>query len=141
MLDFLRNHQRKFFIVITVVTVSSFIFFGTFSTFVQPKQEMPDAPVVLGLTGKPLMKRELHALCQMLATSGLHPISGKQGGIPNLFNDGVIEKELLSSGMCLQLAEPYFTYLKPELEERLKKMKQFRFYVHPHAPHVNALSI
>src|ERR1700738_803174 len=124
MLNFLRNHQRKFFIVITVMTVSSFIFMGTFSTFVDPKKEMPDREIVLGLGGKPLMKRDLHALCQLLATSGLNPSSGGHGGIPNLFNDGVIEKELLSNGMGMLLAEPYFAHLKPYLEERIKKIKQ-----------------
>src|SRR5579862_87853 len=141
MLNFLRNHQRKFFIVITAVTVSSFLFFGTFSTLVEPKREMPDREVVLGLGGKPLMKRDLYALCQMLATSGMNPNSGKQGGMPNLFNDGVIEKELLSNGMSMLLVEPYFAHLRPDLEERIKKMKQFRFYSHPQAPHINALSV
>jgi hypothetical protein len=141
MLNFLRNHQRKFFIVITVVTVSSFVFFGTFSTLVEPKREMPDREVVLGLGGKPLMQRDLYALCQMLATSGLNASTGKQGGMPNLFNDGVIEKELLSNGMSMLLVEPYFASLKPDLEERIKKMKQFRFYSHPQAPHINALSV
>ncbi len=141
MLNFFKQHQRKFFIVITVVTVSSFVFFGTFSTFLEPKQEIPDRQVVLNIEGKPIMKRELYALCQMLATSGMNPSTARQAGMPNLFNDGVIEKELLENGMSQLLAERYFAYLKPELDARLKKMKHFRFYSHPQAPHINALSM
>lgn len=141
MLEFLKKHQRKFFIVITVMTVSSFIFLGTFSTLVQPKQEIPDRKVVLNVTGKPIMKRELYALCQMLATSGMDLNASKHAGMPNLFNDGVIEKELLSGGMSLLLAERYFDKLKPDLDARLKKMQHFRFYSHPKVPYINALSV
>jgi hypothetical protein len=87
------------------------------------------------------MKRELYALCQMLATSGMNSSTARQAGMPNLFNDGVIEKELLENGMSQLLAEHYFAHLKPELDARLKKMKRFRFYSHPQAPHINALSM
>ncbi|HEY2811814.1 MAG TPA: hypothetical protein VGJ00_10560 [Rhabdochlamydiaceae bacterium] len=141
MLHFLKTHQRKFLIVIAVVIISSFVFFGTFSTFIQPGQGFRDKEIVKGVTGKPLMKKDLYALCQLLTTSVMNPGSSREGGMPNLLNDGVIEKELLTSGMSMQMAHAYFPQLKEDLEARLKKIQSYRHYVHPHAPHVNAMAV
>ena len=141
MLDFLRNHQRKFLIAIAFVIISSFVFFGTFNTFLQQRQELPDKLIVRGLAEKPLMRRGLAALSQILATSTMSPSSAKEGSAPNLLNDGVIEKELLENGLGIQLAEQYFTQLKPQLETILRKMRSFRHYTHPQAPHISAMGV
>src|SRR5690242_18504016 len=139
MLDFVKKHQRKIFIVITVMTVSSFVFFGTFSTLMDPRQEASDRQVATSISGKPLMQREIYSLCQLLSTSSGHP--GVKNRMPNLFNEGVIEKEFLSTGLSLVLAKEHFAQLKPDLDARLKKMKRFHFYSHPASPHVGVLSL
>lgn len=138
MMDFLKKHQRKIFIVITVMTIASFLFFGTFSTFIDAPLAQPDRVVVKGVSGKPLMKRELDTLSQLLSTSSF--IVGG-GGLPNLLNDGVLEKQFLSNGMSRILSERYFPLLKEELTERLHKMKQFRPYAHPQIPMISAYSV
>ena len=84
------------------------------------------------------MKRELDAIAQLLSTSSF-AISGT--GVPNLLNDGVLEKQLLSSGMSALLAEHYFPILKEDLAERLKKIKHFRPYAHPDFPMISAQSV
>lgn len=139
MLDFVKRHQRKIFIVITVMTVSSFVFFGTFSTLMDPRQEVSDRQVATSITGKPLMQREIYSLCQLLSTSAAHP--GLKNRMPNLFNEGVIEKEFLSTGLSLVLAKEHFAHLKPDLDARLKKMKRYHFYSHPASVHVGVLSL
>src|SRR6185503_11245426 len=104
MMDFLKKHQRKIFIVITVMTIASFLFFGTFSTFIDAPEALPNRVVVKGVNGKALMKRELDTLSQLLSTSSFL-IGG--GGLPNLLNDGVVEKQFLSNGMSSILSEHY----------------------------------
>jgi GcvH upstream region-like protein len=139
MLHFVKKHQRKIFIVITVMTVSSFVFFGTFSTLMEPRQEAADRQIATSITGKPLMQREIYSLCQLLSTSSAHP--GLKNRMPNLFNEGVIEKEFLSTGLSLVLAKEHFAELKPDLDARLKKMKRYHFYSHPASAHVGVLSL
>lgn len=136
MLQFLKQHQRKIFIAITAMTIASFVFFGTFSTFVDAPQTVPDREVVKGVNGKPLMKRQLDALCALLSTSSF-VVGGR--GLPNLLNDGVIERQLLSSADVL--AAHYFPLFKEELEERFKKVRQFRPYAHPQVPLISAQNV
>jgi len=138
MMDFLKKHQRKIFIVITVMTIASFLFFGTFSTFIDQPAAQPDRVVVKGVSGKALMKRELDTLSQLLSTSSFVVSEAR---VPNLLNDGVVEKQFLSNGMSRILSEHYFPLLKEELTERLKKMKQFRPYAHPQIPMLSAQSV
>lgn len=136
MLQFLKQHQRKIFIAITAMTIASFVFLGTFNTFVDAPQKMPDREVVKGVNGKPLMKRQLDALCALLSTSSF-VVGGR--GLPNLLNDGVIERQLFSSADVL--AAHYFPLFKEELEERFKKVRQFRPYVHPQVPLISAQNV
>ena len=134
MLQFLRRHQRKFFLVITVVIGLSFTFFGTFNTMVET-QEVPDSNIAKSIGGRSITQRELNALCQMISTSALDP---KTSTMPNLLNDGVIEKDLLFNGMGVLLAKHYFPALESDLDVRLKKTKSFRPYSHSQTPFLNA---
>ena len=133
MLTFLRKHQKIFFIFITIIVVISFCFFGTYSTMGQ--QEAPaDYKVGMGVCGKSLMHREFTALCRLLESSALDPGSKD----PNLLNEGVIEKEFLSTGLAVMLVKPYFAELKKDLDERVKKVHIYRPYAHPFAKEVSA---
>ncbi|MBI3236446.1 MAG: SurA N-terminal domain-containing protein, partial [Chlamydiales bacterium] len=115
MLEFFRKYQRLFFIIITAVVVVSFVFFGTFNGSPQA-QQAPDRKVVTGLDGKEIMQNELVGLCRLISTSVIDRSSRKKGEAPNLFNDSVIEKDLIASGMAMLLARRYFEELKPDLE-------------------------
>jgi hypothetical protein len=68
MLQFLRKHQRYFFIVITATIVVSFSFFGTYSSMGQ-HEAAPDREISQGLCGKPMMQQELAALCRLIESS------------------------------------------------------------------------
>ncbi len=136
MLNFFRKYQKIFFVVITVVIVISFSFFGTFNTMAD-RSELPDRELVKGVTGKPIMQKELNLVCQLISSSVFDPGLQERGKAPNLLNDGVIEKDFIASGLAVQLAKPYFDLLKGELDERMQKVKRFRPYKHAASPQLS----
>jgi hypothetical protein len=140
MLQFLRKHQKYFFIVITATIVISFCFFGTYSTLGQ-QEAVPDKEIGKGAAGKPIMQQELAALCRLIETSPFDHSVWEKGGMPNFFNDGVIERDFLSEGLGTILAARYFEDLKPELELRVRRIHQYRAYVHPKAPQISVEGI
>lgn len=140
MLSFFRKNQRFFFIIVTVVIVISFSFFGTFSSLSQ-QQEAPDRAIAKGIDGSDIMQREVATLCRLIATSPLDRNSWQKGNVPNLLNDSVVEKELISSGMAMMLARRYFEELKPDFEKRLARIKTYRPYVYSQYPAVSAEAV
>lgn len=137
MLNFLRKYQRYFFFVITGVVIVSFCFFGTYSSMGQP-DAIPDKEIGRGVCGKPLMQHELAALTALIENSPFDYSSQEKGGMPNFFNDGVVEKDFLSTGLGVILAKRYFDELKFDLDQRVKKIHQFRPYSHPRTSQVSA---
>ncbi|MBS0603848.1 MAG: hypothetical protein JSS60_02290 [Verrucomicrobia bacterium] len=137
MLNFLRKHQKIFFIFITAAIVVSFSFFGTYSTMARAEQA-PDKEVGKGVCGKPIMQQELAALSRLIENSPFDRMALEKGGMPNFLNDGVVEKDFLSSGLGVMLVKRYFDELKPDLDQRVKKIHHFRPYVHPRAPQISA---
>src|ERR1700679_1097980 len=103
MLNFFRTYQKYFFILITVAVVVSFLFFGTYSAMGSQEIALPDKKIGLGVCGKPLMQQELASLTRLIGSSPFDGMAEK-GGIPNLLNDGVVEKDFLSTGLGVMLA-------------------------------------
>ncbi len=140
MLSFFRKNQRFFFIIVTVVIVISFSFFGTFSSLSQT-QEAPDRVLVKAIDGSDIRQREVATLCRLIATSPLDRNSAQKEGLPNLLNDSVVEKELISSGMAMMLARRYFEELKPDFEQRLARIRSYRPYVCSQYPLISAEAV
>ncbi|MBY0528966.1 MAG: hypothetical protein K2P51_02120 [Rhabdochlamydiaceae bacterium] len=128
MLNFFRKYQRAFFIVVTIVIILSFTFFGTYSASLAGAKEAPDRVVCKGIEGKEITERRLGALTRLISSSLL---DREQGKVPNLLNDGVIQRDFLATGMGMILARRYFDELKPELDSRLPRIKHYRSFVHP----------
>jgi GcvH upstream region-like protein len=120
MMNFLRKHQKKLFIVVTVMIIASFTFFGTSVTLAS--RDIPDKKVAAALDGSPIMERELHAMVRFL-TMG---------------SNEMLKNDLMSTGLTTLLAERYFDEFKDEFEERLEKTKHFTPYAHPQAPFLSA---
>lgn len=135
MLNFFRKYQKFFFIFVTIFIVSSFCFFGT-SSILQGGAEEVDRVVGKAIDGSSITSRELEALNRILSAS-----YEEHTTTLNLFNDGVIRKEFLSTGMGSLLVERHFDLIKEDLEARLKKAKHFRPYIHPKAPFLSAEAI
>jgi GcvH upstream region-like protein len=138
MLNFFRKYQRAFFIVVTIVIILSFTFFGTYSASLAGSAEAPDRVICKGVQGKEITERELGALTRLIASS---PLDREQGKVPNLLNDGVIQRDLLATGMGMMLARRYFDELKPDLESRLPRIKQYRPFVHPQVKEISAEAV
>src|ERR1700722_15861291 len=115
MLNFLRKYQKIFFIIITATIVVSFCFFGTYSALGQ-RETIPDKEVVRGVSGTSIMQQELLALCRLIESSHYDRADEDKRGMPNFFNDGVIEKDFLGSGLGVMLAKSFFDELKGELD-------------------------
>ena len=137
MLTFLRKHQKFFFYIITGAVVVSFCFFGTYNTISQP-DAAPDKEIGRGVCGKALMQHELSALTALIGSSPFDGSAQEKGGMPNFLNDGIVERDFLSTGLGVILAKHYFNELRVDLDQRVKKIHQFRPYVHPRSSQVSA---
>lgn len=131
MLDFFRRHQRYFFLVITVVIVISFSFFGTYST-------LSDSPfgeqiAFKAVDGSDITRRELDEMAAFIGTDAADKLLF--GGVwgPNFLNDGVVRSDFLETGLGVILASAYADDLSPDLKARLEKEKRYSLYVHPQA--------
>ncbi|QVL56136.1 MAG: hypothetical protein KFB95_02725 [Simkaniaceae bacterium] len=136
MLEFFRKYQRYFFIVIAVVIVISFSFFGTHSAINAP-QKAEDRCIGQGVDGSKIMKSELDHMVRFLSSDRNDLALTEKGMMPNFFNDGVVRKDLLGTGIGVLLANAYFENLKGDLNERMTHYKAFRPYRHPTAPFIS----
>jgi len=123
MMKFLRKHQKKMLVVITVMIIASFCFFGTSATL--NTREVSDKKLAEALDGSPIMERELHAMVQFLSMG----------------TNEMLKNDFISTGLMSILAERYFDELKDEFQERLDKSKRFSAYVHPQAPFLSAAQV
>ncbi len=136
MLNFIRQYQRYFFVVIAIIMVASFAFFGTFSSM-QPTVKIKDTPVGKCLNGSMMMRSEIDSLSRLLWSDRFDVQLAEKGVMPNYFNDGVIRKDLLASGLGFMLSENYFDLIKDDLQTRVSRYHTFRPYVHPTAPFIS----
>lgn len=130
MLEFFRRYQRGFFIVITVVIVISFSFFGTFQTFAEREQD--DRVAFVALDGSKVRRSEVHDMVAFL-TGDSHDYLFSGGGSGNALNDGVIATDILESGLADVIATPYLPEIGQEQQSRLDREKRYKPYVHPKA--------
>lgn len=123
MMNFLRKHQKKLFIVITVMTILSFTFFGTFNTIAE--RDVADKQVGKAIDGSLVMERQVHALIRFLSMGP----------------SDILKNDLLSSGLISILAEKHFAEIEKEFGEKLDRAKRYTPYTHPQAPFVSAVQV
>lgn len=131
MLGFFRKYQRYFFLVITVVIVISFSFFGTYNAL--PNEEFRAQPAFRAVDGTLISRTELNEMIAFLATDMDDKLlfGGMWG--PNFLNDGVIKKDFLQTGIAEILAMQYATEIAPDFEKRMALEKRYSLYTHPEA--------
>lgn len=131
MLEFFRKYQRIFFILITIVIVISFSFFGTYSAL--PPDNVQNDPAFQAVDGTVVTKSELNDMVTFLSTDMNDKlIYGGTWG-PNFLNNGVIGKLLLQTDIAQMLAAQFGEELSPDLEKRLAAEKRYTLYKHPQA--------
>lgn len=135
MLGFFRRYEKYFFIVITFVIVISFTFFGTYGTLTrEPSQH--DREAFQTVTGRSVSEHQLEVFSRFIATDNLDKVTS--GGVwgPNFLNNGVIQEDLLQTGLALLLVADYKDQLREDLVSRHEKEKRYVPYSHPKADYV-----
>ncbi len=120
MMQFLRKHQKKLFILIAIMTVASFSFFGTSAQF--SSREVEDKKIGTALDGSPIYERDLRALTQFLSMGP----------------GDMMRSDLIETGAFALLAENHFDKIEATFKEKLGKAKTAHFYSHPQAPFISA---
>lgn len=134
MMQFFRKYQRIFFIVLTVIIIASFSFFGTYSAFAS--REVDDPVMVSHERIGDVRASEMGAWERFLGSDAEDKwLSGGVWG-PNFLNDGVLKKDFLQTGLAEEVAEPFIEKLG--LSAKVEREKRFTGYVHPKASFVSA---
>ncbi len=141
MLGFFRKYQKFFFLFVTVIIVISFTFFGAVNSAFTTQKVAPDKMIGKGVDGSPLFQRETLLLAHLLNSGHEQKGYVYTGKMPLLVNDGVIFKDFLSNKTASVLSEKYFAWIKPDLEERIAKIKRFQPYQHPIHPNVSSVAV
>jgi GcvH upstream region-like protein len=131
MLDFFRRYQWYFFLVITVVVVISFSFFGTYNTL--STNSWGEQVAFRAVNGKDVTRIEVDDLVNFLSTDSEDKLYyGGAWGL-NFLNDGVIRKDFLQTGLAQELVSAYRSDLQTDLQKRLVKEQKYKPYTHPQA--------
>ena len=139
MLDFFRRYQRYFFLVITVVIIISFSFFGTYSTL--GSNTWREQLAFKAVDGREVTRSDVDEMALFLATD--NDDKQQYGGAwgPNFLNDGVIRKDFLETGLAQELVTAYRQEMQEDLQKRLQKEKKYSLYVHPQAPFLSTENV
>lgn len=139
MLDFFRRYQRYFFLVITVVIIISFSFFGTYSTL--GSNTWREQVAFRAVNGHDVIRSDVDEMALFLATDNDDKtLYGGVWGL-NFLNDGVIRKDFLETGLAQQLALAYEPDLQGDIKKRLEKEKKYKLYTHPGAPFLSVKNV
>ncbi len=140
MLQFLRKYQKFFFGIVAVVIIASFCFFGTQGAMQAPA-EIPDRRIGTLIDKSPLMQQEVDLLARFLSTSPNDRQMLEKGHMPNLFNDGVIQREFLQTGLLPLIAKSCFSEISAEVQERVDRVRAYRPYTHHQAPFLSSEAV
>ncbi len=112
-------------IIVTVVIIVSFSFFGT-SSSMGAFEKKKDFVVGRAIDGSDLSYSEIRQLSTLL---------GMQS------SGGVFHQAVLKTGAAELLSNAYFEGLKGQWQSRLAKVRAARFYSHPSAPFLDARTV
>lgn len=136
MLHFFRKYQTYFFAVITFVIIISFSFFGTYNAM--SLDNIKEKIAFTAVDGSPIKQSELDAMVAFISTDSQDKLYFGGAWGPNFFNDGVLKKDIISTGLAEILVSNYPELVSPDLKIRLDKEKRFIPYVHPNAKFLSA---
>ena len=131
MLHIFRKYQKIIFYMVTIVIITTFVFFGTYQTFAPSGKEAD--PVVMQV-GKQKIRRSLLTQMTLFLKSEQSPFPDPQGLLStNYLNSGIISNTILNSPL-FSTVEGYSDWLAKQNSAD----KGFKPYVHPQAPMLSA---
>ena len=136
MLGFFRKYQKYFYVVITIVIVISFSFFGTYSSM--DSAGFKDPVVFTAVDGAQVTRSELEEMVVFLGTDNDDKLLFGGAWGPNFLNDGVIKKDILQAGLAQSIVEQYKKGIETDLQQRVSREKRYTPYVHSQANFINA---
>lgn len=139
MLEFFRRYQKAFYIVITVVIVISFSFFGTFQAM--HGRDVADPVAFTAIDGSKVMASELNDMIAFLSQDNLDALFSGRPIASNGLNDGVIAHDFIDTGLAQVIAASYIQEIEDELQPKRQREKRYRPYEHPKAPFVSAKQV
>lgn len=135
MLQFFRKYEWYFFLVITIVIVISFSFFGTYNSL--SPGSWKEQIAFKAVNGQDITRYDVDDVAQFLATDREdQTLYGAVWGF-NFLNDGVINKDFIQTGLAQELVASYRAEMEEDLQKRLVKEKQYKLYTHPKARFLN----
>lgn len=139
MLEFFRRYQKAFFIVITVVIVVSFSFFGTFQAI--HGRDVEDSVAFTAIDGSKVLSSEVNDLIAFLTQDSSDALISGRPVAANGLNDGVIANDFIQTGLAQVIAASYLQEIAQEEQVKLQREKRYRPYEHPKAPFLSAKQI
>lgn len=140
MLQFFRKHQKYFFILITVVVVTSFVFFGTYQAFApSPRTQKGEEVLFHTCDGRPITTSYLEQVTLFLEQEEGMPLL--QWHENNYLNDGFLTREFLESGCALTLIPLCEAASREALLPSLAREKGYVPYQHPSRGELSALQV
>lgn len=128
MLGFFRKFERTFYILITAVIIISFSFFGTYGTLTDRTYQ--DEKAFTAVDGTPVNRSEIERMALFIGTDASDMQQYGSWG-PNFFNDGVIDNDLIQTGLAKLLMQQYHDQIKADLDSRSTREKRYKPYEHP----------
>src|SRR6185295_8021793 len=111
MLELFRRYQKFLFIIVTVVVVISFSFYGTYSLFTG--HEMKDDVAFEAVDGSFVKRSELNDLITLI--SATH----------SPFQQDVITDDILNTTIGMNLVDSYLPEMQSDLQSRFEKEKRY----------------
>lgn len=126
MLQFLRKNQKVLFLLITVVVIFSFIFFGTSSAVLSVGRGEEEKVIAIGENGEKIKESDIKTLSHFFQTP--------QG-------ESFFDKEIIQSRVATILFKQFQKELDPIFKKKWQKVRNFRPYTHPMNPKLSAITI
>ncbi len=130
MLTVLRKYQKSIFLVVTVMVIASFVFFGVSSSIRGHVQEK-DVRYGTLYDGTPVWGRQVTQMVRFLSSDVDDLMIFERRGLPNLLNDGVLQNDIIETGIAHELYNRFEGVLKEEIGEKYAKFRSYSPYIHP----------
>lgn len=141
MLNFLRKYQKIVFGAVTAALILSLSLFGSTGDVGEKRAKEVDKVIGTAIDGSSVSKLHIDKMTRFLATDCFDLDGSQNKVVPNFFNNGVIRRDFLETGLANMLVSEYFSEIQQDLQARLQKQKKFKLYSHPQAPFLSAEAI
>jgi len=131
MLNIFRKYQRYIYLVVTIVIIISFSFFGTYSTL--GSNTWREQLAFKAVNGDEVTRSEVDDMSNFISTDNSDKMAYGGAWGPNFLNDGVITKDFLQTGLAEELLVAYSEEIHDEWIKRAEKEKKFNLYTNPKA--------